>query len=172
MTKIILILAIAIAGLGIPSAFACEEGDIQFWSNLLGSPNIEIQHNTEPSIIGGGGFLLPLPTMVPEIIVASNLNQLVADRLNALGYFVDDGGVRTVESADVNFALDGTQSASAGFSTICKNGVMQVIGGMLLQPDTATLVLAYGIANAIWLVPSVAGIGIAVYLTRNRLLKH
>ena len=38
-----------------------------------------------------------------QIIVASNLNQLVADRLNALGYFVDDSGVRPVESDDVNF---------------------------------------------------------------------
>jgi len=52
------------------------------------------------------------------------------------------------------------------------NFPMGVIGGALIQPDSATLVIAYGIANAIWLVPSVAGIGIAVYLTRNRLQKH
>jgi len=103
--------------------------------------------------------------MNAEIISLESLVQKAVDRLNALGYFVDDGGVRPVEPADIQ---SGALDLRSGYSTICKNGFMQVVGGMLLQPDTATLLIAYGIANSIWIVPSVAGIGIAVYLVKRR----
>ena len=42
------------------------------------------------------------------------------------------------------------------------------IGGMLLEPDTTVLVLAYGIVNAFWLAPMLAGIGVGIYLVKRR----
>ena len=104
--------------------------------------------------------------MLPQLINKDTISQDVADRLNALGYFVDDSNPRPVTGDDLPFL--GASLPIFGYSTICKNGIMQVVGGMLLQPDSATLVIAYGIANSIWIVPSVAGIGIAVYLVKRR----
>jgi len=42
------------------------------------------------------------------------------------------------------------------------------VGGILLQPDTTTLLLAYGIANLVWMAPTALGIGIGVYLMKSK----
>jgi len=42
------------------------------------------------------------------------------------------------------------------------------IGGLLLQPDNTALFLAYGIANAIWIAPTMAGLAAGIYLTKNK----
>jgi len=144
-------------------AYACEEGDIQHWTNLLITPSRVIEHSTESSM--SGQFLLPIPTMGSEIISNDSTKQKTVDRLNELGYFVDESNPRPVATSDIQSVVLDLRS---GYSTICKNGIMQVVGGMLLQPDSATLLIAYGIANSIWIVPSVAGIGIAVYLVKRR----
>lgn len=49
------------------------------------------------------------------------------------------------------------------------NPTVNHVGGMLLLPDTTALFLSYGIANAIWLVPTLAGIGAGIYLTKSKL---
>ena len=59
-----------------------------------------------------------------------------------------------------------------GYSTECINGVQQMIGGMLLQPDAMTLALAYTIANSVWMAPLAIGIGAGVYLTKSKWKKN
>jgi len=166
MRKTILILAIAIVGIGMPSAFACSPEDTINWFSVRVGPNLQLNHEIEPSITSF--TTLHIPFMGGEVWSDDLRDQIIADRFNELGYFVGvEPNTRPVSPNDI-----GSVDVNGYYSTQCINGVMQVVGGMLLQPDAATLVLAYGIANSIWIVPSVAGIGIAVYLTRNRLQKH
>jgi len=47
-------------------------------------------------------------------------------------------------------------------------GMDSVIGGLLLQPNDTALFLAYGIANAIWIAPTIAGLGAGIYLTKSK----
>ena len=145
-------------------AYACEEGDVQHWSSIQINVDVELQHNTEPSLFNGNPVLLPIPTMGSELVSNNSIKTKIADRLNELGYTDTLGN--PVEETDIEDAQ--FQNGDYGYSTICKNGIMQVVGGLLLQPDSATLLLAYGIANSIWIVPSVAGIGIAVYLVKRK----
>jgi len=166
MTNTITILAIVLVGFGVQSAYACAEEDIQHWMNVrIQIELFNFEHATEPSLLKEERFLLPMPTMGPEILSPSNVKTDVADRLNELGYFVDDGGPRPITADDVFSVF--LNPDSVGYSTICKDGIQQMIGGMLLQPDATAIFLAYGIANAIWLAP-LAGIAAGVYLTRNK----
>jgi len=146
-------------------AFACVEGDVQHWYTVIFNiSDQQLRHETEPFITERGSFTIS--TNADEVLDHSNLNQKVADILNSKGYFIRDPNnppARDIEAGDLDSPFINTSH-----STICKNGIMQVVGGMLLQPDSATLVIAYGIANSIWIVPSVAGIGIAVYLVKRR----
>ena len=88
-----------------------------------------------------------------EFLVSEKLNQIGYTRVGGAPVLLGD--VSVLEITYSSFCLD-------------ENDFMQVVGGMLLQPDSATLLIAYGIANSIWIVPSVAGIGIAVYLVKRR----
>ena len=162
MTKTILILAIAIAGLGTPSAFAgqvtnsCD--NVEHWNKIAFHMLDTITDDTLPPLLVSQIYEL-IFQVDPDVVI--DPLQLVGDRLVELGYTLPNDIRVTAFITDVEY------------SSFCNDlGLVQTIGGMLLQPDAATLVIAYGIANAIWLVPSVAGIGIAVYLTRNRLQKH
>ena len=76
---------------------------------------------------------------------------------NANGWFVDVFGT-------VNFDRKIT------VSIVCArpSTINEVIGGLLLESDYTALFLAYGIANAVWLTPTLAGIGIGVYLTKSK----
>ncbi len=42
------------------------------------------------------------------------------------------------------------------------------VGGTLIPIDSTSLLLAYGIANSIWMAPLAIGIGAGVYLTKSR----
>ena len=42
------------------------------------------------------------------------------------------------------------------------------VGGEMIQVDTVSLVLAYGLVNSWWMAPIGIGIGVGVYLTRRR----
>jgi len=162
MTNTITILAIAVLAISVPSAFACSEGDIQHWTNIRTSVTDTIFHATEPSF--SNEFFLPLPTMGSEILSNDNLRQIVADRLNELGYLIGSTP-REITVSDIGFA---DVSLNAGYSTICKNGVMEMVGGMLIQPDATAMFLAYGIANAIWIAPTMAGLAAGIYLTKSK----
>lgn len=157
----LLILAIILVGFGIQSAFACSEEDVQHWVNVLAEPfEVTIEHSTQPII--RGPFTIPISS---EIFEFEDMYFKVAERLNELGYFVVDGsGVRPVEVTDLLI----TQDAILGpYSTICNDPFM-LVGGIMMQPDTATLLLAYGIANSVWMAPLAIGIGVGVYLTKSK----
>jgi len=47
-------------------------------------------------------------------------------------------------------------------------GIDGDVGGLLIHPDTTALFLAYGIANAIWIAPTMAGLAAGIYLTKNK----
>jgi len=51
----------------------------------------------------------------------------------------------------------------------CLEPFSMAIGGSMLPTDNIALVLAYGIVNAVWMVPTVAGIGIGVYLVKRKI---
>jgi len=95
-----------------PSKVACPAENVQHWTYMLISATTTIMHSTVPSITGG--FFLPFPTMGAEVFTFDTQLQDVADRLNELGYFVDDGGPRPVSIADIE-----TNFATQGSSTIC-----------------------------------------------------
>ena len=161
MKNTITILAlIAILGISVPSAFACSEGNIQHWNEFTWSTGVDnFVHNTEPTIFEGA---IHLTIVEVDDSKTSSILQLLADKLNEQGYVREDNGNPIVPN-DIN-RLDKTL-----YSTICKNGVQQMIGGMLLQPDTMTLALAYTIANSIWIAPLAIGAGAGIYLTKNKL---
>jgi len=165
MTNTITILAlIAILGISVPSAFACLENDVIHWTNLPVILTNALEHSTEPDISPGRHFWLPIPTTNGEVISTESMIQLAADRLNDIGYTNNGQPVTSLDVEQIDYLR-----ASVGYSTICKNGIQQMIGGMLLQPDTMTLALAYGIANSIWMVPLAIGAGAGIYLTKNKL---
>jgi len=166
MTNTMTILAIVVlVGFGIQSAYACTEGNVQHWTNIFVNPLAQLQHSSEPTIVQV--FWLPIPTMGSELVTVDSANEKVADRLNELGYFVNDPTPRPVEENDIDTEV-GVGLDIEGYSTICINGVQQMIGGMLLQPDAMTLALAYGIANSVWMAPLVIGIGAGIYLTKSK----
>jgi len=140
-------------------AFACAPENVQHWNKIVFDQGPNFFHPTLPLLSEAVGLREVIVQIDPD--TAPSLRQLVVDKLTELGYTLGGGGP---------IAIANIISADAKYSTICDDGgIMAVVGGMLLQPDSATLVIAYGIANSIWIVPSVAGIGIAVYLVKRKL---
>jgi len=95
-----------------PSKVACPAENVQHWySTSFGVANT-IEHATKPSITDTS--IVEIPSSSDEVIGGAwSLN--VPDRLNDLGYFVDDGGPRPVEQSDVT----GAGLLVSGFTTIC-----------------------------------------------------
>ena len=50
----------------------------------------------------------------------------------------------------------------------CLSPLSMVVGGSLIQPDTTALILAYGIMNSYWMLPTAVGIGLGIYLVKRR----
>jgi len=98
-----------------PSKVACPAENVQHWLNVRFNNQVALRHDTEPEIVMGTALLIPIPIVGSELFSSSNTNQLIADRLNEIGYFVAAGGVRAVESSDVS----GSFSNNTPFSTIC-----------------------------------------------------
>ncbi len=154
--------------------FACSEENIQHWYSIqFNIPLVQVEFISPdfPTLLVNTDYWIKYSTNSNEIF---EVRDKVFDQLTDMGYIGRDtvtGITFPILPQHISPPLQGWFPEL--YSTICADGgIMAVVGGMLLQPDSATLVLAYGIANAIWLVPSVAGIGIAVYLTKNRWQKH
>jgi len=98
-----------------PSKVACPAENVQHWLNVRFTNQATLRHDTEPDIVAVTSTLIPIPLVGSELFGADNRNEHIADRLNELGYFVDDGVVRPVESSDVA----GSFVADIPFSTIC-----------------------------------------------------
>jgi len=165
MTNTITILAlIALTGISVPSAFACTPQDTIVWDDVFWVASIQpLMHNTEPIAEFGH---VAISFAFPHVVSNESTEQAVVDQLNNAGYFVDDGSIRPVTVSDIEVIVPGIGSF---FSSTCANGLSQMIGGMLLQPDAMTLALAYGIVNSIWMAPLAIGIGAGIYLTKNKL---
>jgi len=166
MTKTITILAIVLVGFGVQSAYACTEGNIQHWASYDFAPDDfgpPILHDTEPPITQAGSINLPVEP--EEVLSIAKETQRLVDKLNVLGFFIMDPVQRPITIFDV--VLLGT-GIPVIFSTICKDGFEQIIGGLFIQPDSTAMFLAYGIANAIWIAPTMAGLAAGIYLTKSK----
>ena len=86
-----------------PQSVACPVGNSQIIITYDVRPGIEIQHATKPSIQDGTQVLVSTINDIDDVIDARI--PPVVTRLNELGYFVDDGGVRDVNVGDLNDAF-------------------------------------------------------------------
>ena len=141
----------------------CAPEDVQHWNQVrfLYAGDDPLVSNTNPEIPVATQFDI---WILRDGLSVSTIRTAIVDKLTELGYTEKiSGNLPSLDDVSV------ISNDSTYYSSFCDSfGLAQVIGGALIQPDTATLVLAYGIANSIWLVPSVAGIGIAVYLVKRR----
>jgi len=152
-------------------AFACSDENIQHWYSVqFNIPFVQIEFISPdfPTLSVDTLYQIQFSTTSNEIF---EVQDKVFDQLIEMGY-----EFQTIPPSGLTFPILPLHIgpppqgwAPELYSTICADGgIMSVVGGMLLQPDTATLLLAYGIANSIWIVPSVAGIGIAVYIVKRK----
>jgi len=98
-----------------PFKGACPAENVQHWLNVRFNNLVTLRHDTEPDIITNSAVVIPIPLVGSGLFSSTNMNQPIADRLNELGYFVDDGVVRPVESSDVT----GSFANETPYSTIC-----------------------------------------------------
>ena len=75
----------------------CPAENVQHWVNARFNANTNIQHNTEPDINNQAAWVV---MQFNAVLDNGSVHQLVIDRLNELGYFVDDGGIRPVQIGD------------------------------------------------------------------------
>jgi len=85
---------------GIPSNVVCPAGDSKIITSYEVRPQSDIQHATEPNVEDGGRFLVTTIRDVDDVIDVTGPD--VVNRLNELGYFVDDGSVRDVNIGDIS----------------------------------------------------------------------
>jgi len=84
---------------GIPSNVVCPAGNTKIITTYtIGGTNIEVQHATKPNLINDRQVVATIHD-VDDLYQPHAID--VANRLNELGYFVDDGSVRPVNSDDV-----------------------------------------------------------------------
>jgi len=57
---------------------------------------------------------------------------------------------------------------STGATCISPSCFPRVVGGEMIQVDTVSLVLAYGLVNSWWIAPIGIGIGLGIYLVKRR----
>jgi len=50
----------------------------------------------------------------------------------------------------------------------CLKPLSMAVGGFEIQPDTVAILLAYGIMNSYWMLPTAVGIGVGIYLVKRR----
>ena len=91
----------------------CPAENVQHWLTVRFSPAITLQHATEPDITSQTTFI-PLLFEDPELFHQTNVEQKIADKLNELGYFVDDGAVRPISPSDISVVVN-----DIAYSNIC-----------------------------------------------------
>jgi len=96
----------------------CPAENVQHWLNIQATPLEQIQHSSEPTIVQEV-FYLPVLTMGSELVTLDSANEKVADRLNELGYFVNDPTPRPVEENDIDTFVGFGFLITVGYSTIC-----------------------------------------------------
>jgi len=164
--KVVLFIVISLALLGftqVPNSIqyaygaGCAPEDVQHWEKIVFRSG-GVVHPTLPNLASPAEVVVQIDPNVAHVV-----QQLVVDKLTSLGYTQLDGS----QLALSNIASDSFQ---VSYSAFCNNfGLAQIVGGMFIQPDSATLLLAYGIANAIWIAPIGIGIGVGIYLVKRKL---
>ena len=133
----------------------CPAENVQHWATYQWESGISFIHPTLPSVESGS-----LEVQVPSDRSYTG-PEVVANTLNELGYSNSGSPILPVNVAGSFLANN--------MGVICVDGgIMAVVGGLLIQPDSATILLAYGIANAIWIAPIGIGIGVGIYLVKRR----
>ena len=85
----------------------CPAENSQIITTYEVRPGSDIQHATEPTVEDGGRFLVTTIHEVDDVIDVTGSD--VVNRLNELGYFVDDGSMRDVNVGDINeLFIEGT----------------------------------------------------------------
>ena len=94
---------------------ACPAENVQHWYNVFFTPGGSVAlflHDTNPSLINELK-MVQIPLDSSAVNAPLDMRQLTADRLNDLGYFVDDGSIRPITFSDLDNAGVNT------ISTIC-----------------------------------------------------
>lgn len=164
MTKTITILAVILIGFGIQSAYACTEENIEHWDKVVFTVNVDLDTETPdipPLLKADREYDIKFKETPEEVASITDLKKKVQQRLASLGY----GSTFTPQ---IFSNPDAVNIIDVEYSIICNDDFGSMIGGILLQPDATALFIAYGIANAIWLAPTVAGLGVGIYLTKSK----
>ena len=172
MTNTITILAIAVLVLGpliiIGSAFA---EIVTVGVNPLSGLFVIERDTTTVQIVGFGDATLTLTCNSGETAIGATYKPSLPDTNSfvittktfpVIGSDPSAWQIQLVN--DRNLTIDVDVSALCAKVSIANGAV----GGFLLEPDSTALFLAYGIANAIWIAPTMAGLAAGIYLTKNK----
>ena len=100
-----------------PSKVACPAENVQHWFSgrfVPGGLVAPFLHDTNPSLTNQNYFVPILLDSSAVIPLAAS--QEISDRLNELGYFVDDGSVRPIIPSDLDQA---SVNEGGSISVIC-----------------------------------------------------
>ena len=83
---------------------------------------------------------------------------------------------RPIFDQGANSDQEGWRGRIAGISSAgglkvwahCLMPLSMTVGGLAIQPDTVAILLAYGIMNSYWMLPTAIGIGVGVYLVKRK----
>jgi len=190
MTNTILILGISIILVSV-TFLPLAEGEIS-WNGFLQKIGLPM----EPEVVTRSGqFLVPANELSEDnsIIVTCEpdevfLTQSVFMNVEPPDFTgittdpnrdnIDDGNTPFIDNANgwrVLVITSTNVDRLIDISIVCvRPSLLAVIavGGEWQPTDTTALIIGYSVLNAYWLAPIAIGIGLGIYLTRNRLLKH
>jgi len=109
---------------------------------------------TASAITEGDGMLFPDIPSEHVKTIGYRVNAILNDRLTAL---------QVPAPEDI--------AVTAIYVCVSPSSFMTV-GGEWQATDTTALIIGYSVLNAYWLAPIAIGIGVGIFLTRNRLQKH
>ena len=98
-----------------PSSAICPAENVQHWINFSVGVTNPLIHDTEPDIPDDTTLYVQVSRDGSELYLIEFKQQLIADRLNELGYTQTDG--TPVESSDMGGV--NTNAGFIGYSTIC-----------------------------------------------------
>jgi len=178
LNKKILILAITASLIIIPIPFA--EGSMG-WLQEIGFGGIQVVEVSDTWVLPASGetinrivacdpsdYLLA-ESRVINLFPPQEFGDNVQGSIIPAQQQVGNAGLTKVGGLETSWFTNGGTAVTVEMSMLCVQitGVSS-IGGLLLQPDTTALFLAYGIANAVWMAPLAIGIGAGVYLTKSK----
>ncbi len=98
-----------------PSSAICPAENVQHFLNFFAQVGNPLIHATEPDIPDSAQLYVQVSRDSSELYLLEFKQQIIADRLNELGYTQTDGD--PVEFSDIGGA--DTRAGNVGYSTIC-----------------------------------------------------